>query len=118
VASDNFASVDLASLGGVFYRQDSRAGTTTTMKTALPGRFVSICSSLVGNIGEAYTVTADPFGGVFVVCCNECCHQVSHLSYRAHSRSSFNLSYLSLCFGVPCREDGRTVLLKAYPAAT
>jgi hypothetical protein len=36
-------------------------GTTTTMKTALPGRFVSIYSRLVGNIGEAYTVIANPF---------------------------------------------------------
>jgi hypothetical protein len=56
VASNSFASVDQASLGGSSMAQDSRAGATTMMKTVLPGRFVSICLRLVSNIGEVYTV--------------------------------------------------------------
>jgi hypothetical protein len=63
VASDSFAPWTWRASAGSSIGQHSRAGTTATIETALPGRFVSICSRLVGNIGEAYTVADDPFGG-------------------------------------------------------
>ena len=37
VASDRFASADLASLGGAIYRQHIRVGTPTAIKTAFKG---------------------------------------------------------------------------------
>ena len=60
VASDRFASADLASLGGVICRQHIRVGTPTAIKTALQGRFVSIYSRLVGNRARAPRVDNIP----------------------------------------------------------
>jgi sugar phosphate isomerase/epimerase len=48
VARDKFASADVASLDGILYRQHNRAGTRTTIKTAVRGRVEPIYSRLAG----------------------------------------------------------------------
>src|ERR1700720_3002433 len=70
--------------------QHSRAATTATIKTALPGRFVSICSRLVGNIGEAYTVTADPFGGCICRLLQWVCCQIMSPDFGSQSKHCFD----------------------------
>jgi hypothetical protein len=49
-ASDRFAAAAMASFDGVLYREHNRLSTPTTIKTVLQGRFVSICSRVVGDL--------------------------------------------------------------------